>query len=282
MLEAMDGKPFFLGVGFFRPHTPYVAPKKYFAVNPLEQTSLVNVPANDRDDIPPAAIPHNIPVANYGLPEATLREALQAYRASVSFVDAQVGVLLEALDRLRLWEQTVVVFWSDHGYHLGEHGLWQKRTLFDESARAPLIIAAPGMKGRGQTSRAVVEFVDIYPTVADLAGLRAPRGLAGRSLKPLLERPDRKWAHAAFTQILRPGQERPIMGRAITTDRWRYIEWDEGRGGRELYDHANDPQELTNLANDPQHAKLIRDLQRQLNRHAKGVPPATPFNKARL
>jgi uncharacterized sulfatase len=282
MLEAMNDRPFFLGVGFFRPHTPYVAPKQYFAANPLEQVQLVNVPPDDRDDLPPAAIPHNIPVANYGLPEPTLREALQAYRASVSFVDAQVGVLIEALDRLQLWDRTIVVLWSDHGYHLGEHGLWQKRTLFDESARAPLIIAAPGAKGRGQTSPAVVEFVDIYPTVAELAGLRAPRGLAGRSLKPLLERPDRQWDHAAFTQILRPGQAQPIMGRAITTTRWRYIEWDEGRAGRELYDHANDPQELTNVANDPQHAKLIRDLQRQLNRNVKGVPPTAPFNKARL
>lgn len=282
MLEAMNGQPFFLGVGFFRPHTPYVAPKKYFAANPMDQVQLANVPANDRDDLPPAAIPHNIPVANYGLPEPTLREALQAYRASVSFVDAQVGVLLEALDRLQLWDRTIVVLWSDHGYHLGEHGLWQKRTLFDESARAPLIIAAPGAKGRGHTSPAVVEFVDVYPTVAELAGLRAPRGLAGRSLKPLLERPDREWDHAAFTQILRPGQAQPIMGRAITTARWRYIEWDEGRAGRELYDHAIDPQELTNVANDPQHAKLIRDLQRQLNRNVKGVPPAAPFNKARL
>jgi uncharacterized sulfatase len=282
MLEAMNGRPFFLGVGFFRPHTPFVAPKRYFAMNPLEKVSLPAVPAADRDDIPPAAIPHNIPVANYGLPEATVREALQAYRASVSFVDAQVGVVLDALDRLRLWDKTIVVLWSDHGYHLGEHGLWQKRTLFDESARAPLIIVAPEMKGGGRTSQAVVEFVDIYPTVADLAGLRAPHALAGRSLKPLLERPGREWDHSAFTQILRPGKERPLMGRAITTGRWRYIEWDEGRAGRELYDHAHDPRELTNLANDPRHAKLIRDLQRQLNRSTQGVPPPTPFNKLRL
>jgi len=282
MLEALRGEPFFLGVGFFRPHTPYVAPKKYFTENPLEQVTLASVPADDREDIPRAAIPHNIPLANYGLPEPVLREALQAYRASVGFVDAQVGVVLDAMDRLQLWESTVVVFWSDHGYHLGEHGLWQKRTLFDESARAPLIIAAPGAKGRGEASRAVVEFVDIYPTVADLAGLRPPRGLAGRSLKPLLDRPDRKWDHAAFTQILRPGAEQPVMGRAITTDRWRYIEWDKGRAGRELYDHQDDPRELNNVANDPQHAKLIRDLQRGLNRTARGVAPATPFNKARL
>jgi uncharacterized sulfatase len=282
MLEAMQDRPFFLGVGFFRPHTPYVAPKQYFTENPLEPVTLVNVPANDRDDIPPVAIPHNLPVANYGLPEATLCEALRAYRACVSFLDAQVGVVLDALDRLRLWDRTIVVFWSDHGYHLGEHGLWQKRTLFDESARAPLIIAAPGVRGRGQTSRAVVEFVDIYPTVADLAGLPAPRGLAGRSLKPLLDRPDRKWDCPAFTQILRPGQERPIMGRAITTDRWRYIEWDEGRAGRELYDHQTDPQELHNRANDPQHARLIAELRRKLDRQASGRAPRTPFNRARL
>jgi iduronate 2-sulfatase len=282
VLEAVRGKPFFLGVGFFRPHTPFVAPRKYFATHPLEQVTLPVVPANDRGDIPPAAIPHNIPLPHYGLPETTLREALRAYYASVAFMDAQLGRVLDALDRLQLWDSTMVVFWSDHGYHLGEHGLWQKRTLFDESARAPLILAAPGVKGSGQTSRAVVEFVDIYPTVAELAGLKTPRGLAGRSLKPLLDRPDRKWDHVAFTQILRPGKEQPVMGRAITTDRWRYIEWDEGRAGRELYDHANDPRELTNIAEDPRHARLLRELRRELDRAVQGTAPATPFNRARL
>lgn len=282
MLEALRDRPFFLGVGFFRPHTPFVAPEKYFVAHSPEQVTLARDSANDRDDIPIAAIPHNIPLPHYGLPEATLREALRAYYASVAFMDAQLGRVLDALDHRQLWDSTIVVFWSDHGYHLGEHGLWQKRTLFDESARAPLIIAAPGAKGRGQTSRAVVEFVDIYPTVAKLAGLKPPRGLAGRSLKPLLDRPDRKWDHAAYTQILRPGKDQPIMGRAITTDRWRYIEWDEGRAGRELYDHATDPREFTNRADDPRHARLIRDLRRQLDRHARGGAPATPFDRSRL
>jgi uncharacterized sulfatase len=282
LLERMQDSPFFVGVGFFRPHTPYVAPKRYFAANPLAQVHLPSGPANDRDDLPAAAIPHNIPLPHYGLPEPTLREALQAYRASVSFMDGQLGRVLDALDRLQLWERTIVVFWSDHGYHLGEHGLWQKRTLFDESARAPLIIAAPGTKGRGQATRAVVEFVDIYPTVAELAGLKPPRGLGGRSLRPLLDRPDRNWDHAAFTQILRPGKDEPVMGRAITTDRWRYIEWDEGRAGRELYDHTADPREFSNLANDPQHAPLLRKLRRQLDAAASGVAPPTPFNRSGL
>jgi uncharacterized sulfatase len=281
-LETFANRPFFLGVGFFRPHTPFVAPRKYFAAQPLDLARLPPAVAGDRDDIPPAAIPHNIPLPHYGLPEPTLREALQAYRASVTFLDAQLGRVLDALDRHRLWERTIVVFWSDHGYHLGEHGLWQKRTLYDESARAPLIIAAPGMKGRGQTSRAVVEFVDIYPTLAGLAGLKAPRSLAGRDLKPLLDQPDRPWNHAAFTQILRPGTDQPVMGRAITTERWRYIEWDEGRAGRELYDHANDPREMTNVAADPMYARLIRDLRRELDRTVRGVPPRTPFDRARL
>ena len=146
MAQKRD-KPFFLGVGFFRPHTPFVAPKKYFAMYPLKDMRLPYAPKGDRDDIPTAAFAHNCHVPHYNLDELTLRKALQAYYATISFVDSQVGRLMTALDELKLVDNTIVVLWSDHGYHLGEHnGIWQKRTLFEQSARSPLIIRAPGMK----------------------------------------------------------------------------------------------------------------------------------------
>jgi uncharacterized sulfatase len=283
MLEKYRQQTLFLGVGFFRPHTPFVAPKKYFDLYPLDRIQLPVTPAGDRDDIPPAAFAHNNAVPHYGLDEPTLRRALQAYYASVSFVDAQVGRLLDALDRLKLADSTLVVLWSDHGYHLGEHGgIWQKRTLFEESAGAPLLIRAPGAAGNGTASTAVVEFVDIYPTVARWAGLTLPKTLAGRDLAPLLADPIRDWSGVAFTQILRPGDGRPVMGRTVRTDRWRYSEWNEGAAGIELYDQAADPREIVNLASDPRHAATRTDLQRRFEGKARGLPPTTPFEPKRL
>lgn len=287
MREKRD-EPFFLGVGFFRPHTPYVAPKKYFDLYPLESMRLPFAPEGDRNDIPVAAFAHNCPLPHYGLDELTCRKALQGYYASVSFVDAQVGRLLEALETLGLVERTIVVLWSDHGYHLGEHnGVWQKRTLFEESARAPLIIRAPGARGNGRECRRVVEFVDIYPTLLDLAGLETPRDLAGRSLRPLLEDPLAEWDGAAVTQILRPADSRldePVMGRSIRTERWRYTDWAEGAAGEELYDHHSDPHEFQNLAVDPDPAAqaLIRVLRAKLEKRASGRVPTTPFHPPRL
>ncbi|NNE91916.1 MAG: sulfatase [Verrucomicrobiales bacterium] len=287
LLEEHKDEPFFLAAGFFRPHTPYVAPAKYFDQYPLVQIELTNVPENDRDDIPPAAIPHNIPLPDYGLEDDILTPALRAYLASVSFVDANVGTLLDALDRLGLSDNTIVVFWSDHGYHLGEHFLWQKRTLFDPSARAPVIMADPRIGDtKGRTCRRIVEFVDIYPTVADLAGLplHEHQELAGRSLQPLLKNPEAEWGGVGITQILRPldGGKRHVMGRSITTERWRYIDWAGGAAGRELYDHETDPDEHTNLADKPEHADLIQKLKAQLDEHASPEVPTVPFNTKRL
>ncbi|MDP3068890.1 MAG: sulfatase [Opitutaceae bacterium] len=283
LLGEKRDRPFFLGVGFFRPHTPFVAPKSYFDFYPLEKIQLPRAPADDRADIPAIAFAHNNPTPHYGLDELTCRRALQAYYASVSFLDAQVGRLLDALDTLGLAENTIVVFWSDHGYHLGEHlGVWQKRMLFEESARAPLLIRAPRFAGNGQPCAAIVEFTDIYPTLAELAGLTAPPGLAGRSLAPLLADPQRTWAGAAFTQILRPGGGTPVMGRSVRTDRWRYTEWAGGAAGEELYDHTTDPHEFTNLAADPVHTAVRVELRARFEGRARGDAPATGFNPARL
>ena len=276
-------RPFFIAAGFFRPHTPFVAPKKYFELYPLEQIELPFAPAGDRDDIPPVAFAHNNPTPNYGLDDLTCRRALQAYYASVSFVDAQVGRLLRALDDLKLADRTVVVLWSDHGYHLGEHhGVWQKRMLFEESARAPLIIRNPGAPGNGRSTAAIVEFVDIFPTLAELAGVVAPRDLAGRSLAPLLADPVRAWDGRAFSQVLRPNNGNPVMGRTVRTDRWRYIEWAGGSAGVELYDHDRDPHEFTNLALDPAHAATRRQLRALFDGRVAPDAPKSPVNPARL
>ncbi|MEX0321611.1 MAG: sulfatase [Puniceicoccaceae bacterium] len=287
LMKEKGSEPFFLAVGFFRPHTPYVAPKKYFDMYPIESLRLPYAPENDRDDIPTAAFAHNCPVPNYGLDELTLLKATQAYYACVSFIDAQVGRLLTALDELGLKDNTIVVFWSDHGYHLGEHdGVWQKRTLFEQSARAPLIIRSPNHSGSG-LCRSIVEFLDIYPTLTDLAGIKAPDGLHGQSLVPLLCDPLSDWDGEAITQVLRPADDRlpeQVMGCSIRTDRYRFTEWGEGKYGVELYDHHADPGEFNNLAIDPdsQSVQIMAELRQRLHLKASGKAPDTPVNPARL
>ncbi|MDG2125525.1 MAG: sulfatase [Verrucomicrobiales bacterium] len=290
LMENQGEKPFFIAAGFFRPHTPYVAPKKYFDLYPLDEIRLPYAPENDRADIPTAAFAHNNPVPNYSLDDLTCRKALQAYYACVSFVDAQVGRMLDALERLGLANKTTVVFWSDHGYHLGEHnGIWQKRTLFEQGARTPLIIRHPGAEGNGQACPRIVEFVDLYPTLLDLTNLPNPtsHSLAGKTLSPLLNNPIARWDGTAITQVLRPADsrlEKPVMGCSIRTHRWRYTEWAEGTAGRELYDHQADPNEFNNLALDPdqQTRAIIDHLRPQLRAKASGKIPTTPFNPRRL
>lgn len=287
--EAVDqiikhkDEPFFLGVGFFRPHTPYVAPEKYFDLYPTESISMPYAPAGDRDDIPYAALAHNCKVSNYGLPVSVCLEAKQAYYATVSFVDAQLGLLLDALENNGLIEKTIIVLWSDHGYHLGEHeGIWQKRCLFEESASAPLFIYNPGAKGNGVKSNQVVEFIDIYPTIAGLCGLSPNDDLPGKNLAALLEVPNQPWNGQAFTQVLRPGNGSPVMGRSIRTDKWRYTDWNEGKDGEELYDHDNDPFEFINLAANPDYYQIKTDLKQSLNAKVSGKVPNTPFDPSKL
>ena len=288
IMEEKKDEPFFLGVGFFRPHTPYVAPKKYFDMYPIEEMRLPYAPEGDRDDIPAAAFAHNCPVPNYNLERDVLLGALQSYYACVSFVDAQVGRLLDALDDLGIADNTIVVFWSDHGYHLGEHnGIWQKRTLFEQGARSPLIIRDPKATGNGTASPRIVEFIDIYPTLTEAAGIKTPTDLDGKSLAPLLENPIADWNGHAITQILRPADDRletAVMGCSIRTDRWRYTEWAEGASGVELYDHWADPMEFNNLALNPtkENRAVIDRLQPLLRAKASGKIPTTPFNPPRL
>jgi arylsulfatase A-like enzyme len=194
-----EGRPFFLAVGFYRPHTPYVAPKAYFDLYPPGAIALPPLSADDQARQPEAAYVSAKKEQDV-MSDAQRREAIRAYHASTSFMDAQAGVVLAALDRLGLAERTVVVFTSDHGYHLADHGLWQKTSLFDRSARVPLIIAAPGAKGRGQVVRGLVELVNLYPTLADMAGLESPGYLDGVSLRPMLDEPGRSVKNAAFNR----------------------------------------------------------------------------------
>lgn len=263
LLEANRDRPFFIAAGFYRPHVPCIAPKKYFDLYPLEKIKLPDYPPEHMKDIPEAAL-WTKPL-NHGVAPDDCRRFLRGYYACVSFVDAQVGRLLEAVERLGLADNTIVVFFGDHGWLLGEHGQWQKNSLFEESARVPFIIRAPGMKGNGQACPRTVELVDFYPTVADLAGLPAPKRLEGVSLRPLLEDPQREWSRPAYTEVFRRLEQPPFSGRSVRTERYRYTEWDQGKKGTQLYDHQTDPHELKNLANDPASEGERQGLRRMLS-----------------
>jgi len=284
LLRENKDRPFFLGVGFFRPHTPYVSPKKYFSLYPPASIALPQNPPSDRAGKPATAFTVFPP--HYGMTAEQQRTVIQAYYASVSFMDAQFGIVLAELERLGLADNTIVVFISDHGYHLGEHGEWQKMTVFEESARVPLIIAAPGMKAKGKSTTRLAELVDIYPTLAELCGLSPPKGLEGTSLHPLLDDPLLPWKKGAFTQVNHrvgggrdnaPGKTAPAkqaMGRSVRTERYRYTEWGEGKHGVELYDHQTDPNELRNLASDPKSAPILAHLKSLLRSGWQSATPA--------
>ncbi|MEZ6072124.1 MAG: sulfatase [Pirellulales bacterium] len=253
-------RPFFLAVGFFRPHTPYVAPESYFTGYPVADMPLVTGVEEDQRDIPPLGLASHKKEHEL-LTDDLRRQAKQAYFSSISFMDAQVGRVLDALERLGLADDTIVVFTSDHGYHLGEHGLWQKMSLFEGSTRVPLIIAAPGKARQGTVVASPVGLVDLYPTLTELCGVPAPANLQGQSLTAMLNNPDEPGRGWALSHVRRGrGNDQDKHGYTIRTPRWRYTEWDEGRAGRELYDHDNDPEELTNLAEDASFADSVAEL----------------------
>jgi iduronate 2-sulfatase len=250
---AAGDKPFFVAAGFRRPHSPYIAPQKYFSLYAPETLTPRAGPAEHLSKIPDLALTYRLGAAKF--PDKNPGETMASYYASISFMDAQVGVLLDALDKLNLWDNTIVIFHSDHGYHLGEHGgLWHKMCLFEETTRVPLIVVAPGRQSNRVSSR-LVELVDVYPSLAELCGLSSPPGLEGASFVPLLDDPARAWKSAAFTVVSRGANidatrslDPKKMGRTIVTERWRYTEWHDGQ--RELYDHETDPYEYWNLADD--------------------------------
>ena len=263
LLEANREKPFFLACGFFRPHTPYVAPKKYFDMYPPDKLELPKVPDGHRAAGPAPAFASG-KAEQDKMTDDLRRQALQAYYASTTFMDAQVGRVLDSLEKLKLADKTIVVFISDHGYHLGEHGLWQKMSLFENSCRVPLVIYDPRSKANGKVCARTVELVDLHSTLADLAGLPAPEGKApaldGKSLKPLLDDPATKWEKPAITQVTRGGAKDAFQGYSVRTERYRYTEWDGGKRGAQLYDYETDPGELKNLAADAAHADIVKQM----------------------
>jgi uncharacterized sulfatase len=257
LLEEHKNKPFFLAVGFYRPHVPDIATKKYFDLYPLEKVLLPKEPPEHIDKIPPIAL--TTKPLNYGISEEKLRIFKRAYFASISFADAQVGKVLDALDRLKLTDNTIIVLWGDHGWNLGEHGQWQKQLLFEESAHVPLIVVLPHAKAKGVCKR-TVELLDLYPTLADFCQLKPPADIQGKTLRPLLENPKAPWTTPAITQQLRTRAGKQIMGYSLRTERWRYTEWDGGAAGAELYDHNADPHEWRNLAQEAKYASTIKEL----------------------
>ncbi|MEY4690329.1 MAG: hypothetical protein RIT19_654 [Verrucomicrobiota bacterium] len=260
-LEAA-GKPWMVAAGFHRPHDPFHVPRKYFDLHPKETLR----PHRDRPDqsaSAPMALPGQWSTVFGEFGDEERVAFLQAYLAGISFMDAQVGRILDTLDELRLWDRTVVIFLGDHGYHLGERGWWNKNTLFDRSCRAPLMIAAPdGL--RGSTCSAPVEFVDLFPTVVDYCRVPAPGSLPGRSLRPLLRDVRNPHKEGAFTLVVR-GSGR--FGRSVTDGRWRLTRWSDGT--EELYDHQTDPEEDVDLSGRPDTANHRRKLARML----ESLPP---------
>jgi arylsulfatase A-like enzyme len=271
-LEQYRDKPFFLAVGFVKPHSPPTAPKKFFDLYDQNKIPLppdFNTRPQAPKGFPDISIPHrnaDLFIGRDSSPDEA-REMIRAYYASTSFMDAQVGRVIEALDRLHLRENTIIVFWGDHGYHLGEKGKWSKAySLWDVGLRVPLIIAMPGQKP--QTSERTVQLLDLYPTLADLTGLPAPPQNEGRSIAPLLRKPNASWNFPSFAVVMFQGK----LGRSVTTERWHYVEWDEGRAGAMLTDLRSDPLELKNLADEPGFADQVRKMKVLLKESPMGFP----------
>ncbi len=268
------GEPFFLAVGFLKPHLPFVAPKKYWD---LYDPNTMPVPTTHKL---PAGSPEwaghtngelhaypGVPKEN-PIPADFAKTLRHGYYACISYTDAQIGKLLDALDKEGLADNTIIVLWGDHGWQLGDHGLWHKHTNFEIAARAPLLISVPGTKTAGQKCEAPVEFVDVYPTLADVCGLPIPTGLGGGSLKNFIENPAAPATDVAISQYPKKTEEVQVMGYSIRNDRYRATFWRERNGAKiiatELYVEQNDPTETVSLADKPEHNELLETLIKHL------------------
>lgn len=274
-----QGQPFFLAVGFLKPHLPFVAPKQYWDLYDPDQ---IPEPATDRLPKGTASfVGHTngelhsyagVPKGN-PIPADYARTLRHGYYACVSYTDAQIGRVLDALDKQGLSDNTIIVLWGDHGWQLGDHGLWHKHTNFEIATRSPLLISIPGSASRGQHCAAPVEFVDVYPTLTELCGLAVDAGLEGKSLKPFLDQPDAAMLKPAISVYPRtsPDHGGALMGYSVRTEGWRATFWRKRNGSEvaytELYDEQNDPAETINLAEQPEHAERLKVL-------AKYLPPA--------
>ena len=274
VLEELQHTQFFLAVGFEKPHLPFYAPRKYYELYAqqafdLPATSMLptDAPAVANNNLAGLRLYKDIPDDGPFSDTKTL-ELIRAYAASTSYMDAQVGRVLQRLDTLGLSQNTVVVFVGDHGFHLGEHGTWRKNTLFEVALHSPMIISVPGQ----QPSRtdALAELVDIYPTLCETCQLSVPSELEGLSLIPVIEQPTRPWKAAAFSRLSRGG----TGGRSMRTAQYRYTEWGgNARRGRELYDYDADPDETINIANLPENAELVAHLSEQMQAGWQGALP---------
>ncbi len=282
-LREIKEKPFFLALGFLKPHLPFIAPKKYWDLYPREKVIVASNRFAPKDASSFSATSWGHPrtytdFPNKGEPDEELVvELTRGYTACVTYIDAQIGRVLDELDRLGLRENTIVVFWGDHGWHIGENHIWGKATNFELSTRSPLIVSDPRMKAAGSRTFSLVEFVDIYPTLCELADLPKPDHLEGTSFASLLDEPNQQWKSAAFSQY----PNKSHMGRSMRTERYRMTRWTRSNepkklGGIELYDHKLDPQENINIANQPENAKLVKQLSAQL---AAGWKAAMPPNE---
>ena len=261
-LSQDHDKPFFMAVGFVRPHVPYTAPKAYFDLYNLDAIKIPKVPTDEMADIPAmgksiafGTIQTGDHHAVVNLSDSYWKELVYGYLACVSFVDDQLGKVLKALENSKYADNTIVVLWSDHGQHLGEKKHWRKQALWEESTRVPLCFSLPGQKTKGETCKRVVSLLDIYPTLVDVCGLPEAKQLQGTSLLPLIHHPELKW-------------EKPVLStwyyrnHAVRSEDWRYIRYRDG--SEELYDHRNDPGEHLNLAGNPQYAEIIEEHKKWL------------------
>ncbi len=271
VLTQKHDQPYFLALGFHKPHMPWQVPQKYFDLHPLDGIALPPHLVDDLSDLPPAALKMAKASGDHAtvLESGRWKEAVQAYLAAISYLDGQIGRVLDAYEASPDKEHTLICLWGDHGWHLGEKQHWRKFSLWEESTRAPFIWVVPGLTKPGGVCRRPVDFMSVFPTLCSLAALPAPAWLEGQNIKPLLHDPAAAWPHPAITTF---GQN----NHAIRTERWRYIRYADGSG--ELYDHANDPYEWKNLVLLPENATLVSDLARQLP--VKNLPPALKEDSA--
>ena len=275
-LAKYKDQPFFLACGFAKPHSPQGAPQKFYDLYNLTNI-LLPVNFATRPTVPEGFPKQSIRPRNADLfvaSDATTnaaKETIRAYLASCSYMDANVGRVLAELDRLNLRTNTIVVFWGDHGYQLGERGKWSKAgSLFEQGARVPTIIYLPDAKGNGQVSPRVVESLDFYATLADLCGLPAPKNLEGHSLAPLLQNPQAEWNHPAFTVWSENGKT--LRGVGVRNERWRYTEFEDGTAM--LFDEVADPMELKNVVTDPKNQAVRTELSKLVKNYTADFKPA--------
>lgn len=278
-LRRLKDKPFFLAMGFYKPHLPFNAPKKYWDLYRRQDIRLADNPFVPKD-APSYATTNWGELRNYyGIPkkgpcpDELACQLIHGYYACVSYTDAMIGRLLDELDRLGLRDNTAIILWGDHGWKLGEHAGWCKHTNFELDTHVPMILSVPGMATAGQRTRALTEFVDIYPTLCEACGLSLPKHLEGVSAMPLLARPDRPWKKAAFSQYPRG----KVMGYSMRTERFRYTEWQDRKTraalARELYDHDRDPQENINAAGQSQYRADVERLSQMLKAGWRAARP---------